>query len=180
MKSVEPPICYQSLIERFHECGGVLKFEFVDTSGDKRPAEDIHREAAQLALRALKARMDRQAEDLVRKYDGPPEHIWRMTIVDGWVPSGQPISLDQFFLGPTRYGPAPEDVAAGFTHAFNDPPYGLKDSDWLFSQMKSVIFRGFAEETEVWRWDTDGSNFFDEGKEWWGAFFWTCVLSRVK
>ena len=26
---------------------------------------------------------------------------------------------------------------------------------------------------EVYKWSTDSSNYFDEGKEWWGSFFWT-------
>lgn len=26
---------------------------------------------------------------------------------------------------------------------------------------------------EVYKWSTDSSNYFDEGKKWWGSFFWT-------
>jgi len=26
---------------------------------------------------------------------------------------------------------------------------------------------------EVYKWSTDSSNYFDEGKDWWGSFFWT-------
>ena len=30
----------------------------------------------------------------------------------------------------------------------------------------------------VMAWSTDWSNYFEAGKEWWGAFYWTILLEE--
>lgn len=72
----------------------------------------------------------------------------------------------------------------GFTQAFLDPPHGFSVSntildtgnyfinfcDFLFSDLNKI---------EIFKWNTDCSNYFDVGKEWWGTHFWT-VYNPIK
>ena len=66
----------------------------------------------------------------------------------------------------------------GFVYAFLDPPYSFMCGKTIFE--KGNFFLDFCRllftdisQTEVYMWSTDSSNYFDAGKEWWGAFFWT-------
>ena len=66
----------------------------------------------------------------------------------------------------------------GFVYAFLDPPYSFMCGKTIFE--KGNFFLDFCRllftdisQIEVYKWSTDSSNYFDEGKEWWGAFFWT-------
>ena len=66
----------------------------------------------------------------------------------------------------------------GFVYAFLDPPYSFMCGKTIFE--KGNFFLDFCRllftdisQIEVYRWSTDSSNYFDKGKEWWGAFFWT-------
>lgn len=66
----------------------------------------------------------------------------------------------------------------GFAHAFLEPPYSISVNksmhdtgsyflsicDFLFSDLDQIV---------VYKWSTDCSNYFDDGKEWWGCHFWT-------
>ena len=66
----------------------------------------------------------------------------------------------------------------GFVYAFLDPPYSFMNGKTIFE--KGNFFLDFCRllftdisQIEVYKWSTDSSNYFDAGKEWWGAFFWT-------
>lgn len=70
-----------------------------------------------------------------------------------------------------------EYFTQGYADAFSDPPY-LLESTWeetntLFLALNSYLFDNFQHEHEIYAWSTDWSNYFDAGKEWWGAFLWT-------
>lgn len=66
----------------------------------------------------------------------------------------------------------------GFVYAFLEPPYSFMCGKTIFE--KGNFFLDFCRllftdisQIEVYMWSTDSSNYFDAGKEWWGAFFWT-------
>ena len=66
----------------------------------------------------------------------------------------------------------------GFVYAFLDPPYSFMCGKTIFE--KGNFFLDFCRllftdisQIEVYKWSTDSSNYFNTGKEWWGAFFWT-------
>ena len=66
----------------------------------------------------------------------------------------------------------------GFVYAFLDPPYSFMCGKTIFE--KGNFFLDFCRllftdisQIEIYKWSTDSSNYFDAGKEWWGAFFWT-------
>jgi hypothetical protein len=68
--------------------------------------------------------------------------------------------------------------STGFTDAFLNPPYALKCGDTIYEQGKYFIdFCQFLftdlNNICIFKWGTDCSNYFDDGKEWWGTHFWT-------
>jgi hypothetical protein len=59
-----------------------------------------------------------------------------------------------------------------------NPPYALKCGDTIYEQGKYFIdFCQFLftdlNNICIFKWGTDCSNYFDDGKEWWGTHFWT-------
>lgn len=70
------------------------------------------------------------------------------------------------------------EVGEGFAYAFSEPPYGMssggpKDLNTLFHGLCFALFGGLSEDLNIYRWETDWSNYFDAGREWWGTFLWT-------
>ncbi|OAM26736.1 hypothetical protein A7P95_08230 [Eikenella longinqua] len=67
---------------------------------------------------------------------------------------------------------------SAFCHAFLNPPYPPQFGDSprevgeYFLQFCRQLF-GSLSNIEAYAWDTDCSNYFDDGREWWGAYFWT-------
>ena len=66
----------------------------------------------------------------------------------------------------------------GFVYAFLEPPYSFMCGKTIFE--KGNFFLDFCRllftdisQIEVYKWSTDSSNYFDDGKDWWGSFFWT-------
>jgi len=59
-----------------------------------------------------------------------------------------------------------------YWYAFLEPPYGVPYLTSDFIKFNDVLFP-FKENTEVYRWNDDFSNYFDDGKEWWGTGLWS-------
>lgn len=59
-----------------------------------------------------------------------------------------------------------------YWYAFLEPPYGVPYLASDFLQFNEVLFPN-KEDTEVYRWNDDFSNYFDAGKEWWGTGLWS-------
>lgn len=59
-----------------------------------------------------------------------------------------------------------------YWYAFLEPPYGTPYLTPDFEKFNDVLFPN-KEDTEVYRWNDDFSDYFDDGKEWWGTGFWT-------
>ena len=59
-----------------------------------------------------------------------------------------------------------------YWYAFLEPPYGTPYLKADFIRFNEILFPN-RQALEVYRWNDDFSNYFDAGKEWWGAFFWT-------
>ncbi|MCQ2471673.1 MAG: hypothetical protein MJ147_06515 [Clostridia bacterium] len=52
--------------------------------------------------------------------------------------------------------------------------YGKDD----FVKINDVLFPNGMETLEVYEWNTDWSNYFDDGHEWWGAACWS-IYDRI-
>ena len=59
-----------------------------------------------------------------------------------------------------------------YWYAFLEPPYGVPYLTSDFVKFNDVLFP-FKGNTEVYRWNDDFSNYFDDGKEWWGTGLWS-------
>jgi len=77
----------------------------------------------------------------------------------------------------------------GFVRALLDPPYSLSltadsaprpqyaNKHELVREVLGTFFGGrdgkLAGPLKITRWDSDWSNYFDQGNDWWGSYFWT-------
>ncbi len=75
--------------------------------------------------------------------------------------------------------------------ALLDPPYGIRLDGGEETAKKQLVHRflklvlgydavagSFEALPLVMAWSTDWSNYFEAGKEWWGAFYWTILLEE--
>lgn len=71
--------------------------------------------------------------------------------------------------------------AQGYAHALSDPPYGARTGQMgkLLEALNTELFSDF-QAVEIRQWSTDWADeYFNFGKEWWGAYWWT-VYNKVK
>lgn len=75
-------------------------------------------------------------------------------------------------------------ITQGYADAFLQPPYpfGNKHMSNLelgtyFLDINNFLFSDINQ-IEIFSWSTN-CNYFDDGKEWWGSFFWT-VYNPIK
>ncbi len=73
--------------------------------------------------------------------------------------------------------PGSDFMTDGYAEAFADPPYGLRVENsqataW-FNSINADLLGGLSDALEIRSWSTDWSTWFDDGREWWGAFLWT-------
>jgi len=59
-----------------------------------------------------------------------------------------------------------------YWYAFLEPPYGTSYLTSDFLHFNNVLFPN-REDTEVYRWNDDFSDYFDAGKEWRGTGLWS-------
>ena len=71
--------------------------------------------------------------------------------------------------GKALFAPVNSDPWLNYRKAFLCPPHGNPYNDRDFDRVNGVLFPGGPECLEVYRWTTDWSEYFDEGREWWGA-----------
>ncbi len=66
-----------------------------------------------------------------------------------------------------------------YWYAFWETPhpsgYGPDD----FRRVNSALFPEGTDELEVYEWTTDWSNYFDDGREWWGTACWSVYDKRM-
>lgn len=182
---------------------GVLDHRFFAVDGGP-PTPADHQEAAIDTVRAIgealpAASVWRVSVDEVAARAAAPEPIDAATFMGPLydIPSatlwlrGQERLLNHYFApgDPEEQAHArsiDREGALGYAHAFCDPPYGLSiprprrrdETAELFAAVVREIFGGFAEGHAVMRHGVDFSNYFDAGKEWWGAALWTFFEPR--
>jgi hypothetical protein len=72
----------------------------------------------------------------------------------------------------------------GYADAFLEPPHSFGSNPRTNAKMSNIDIGKFFLEYNaflfddinsiiVYSWQTDCSSYFDDGKEWWGSFFWT-------
>ncbi len=71
--------------------------------------------------------------------------------------------------GKALFAPANADDWLNYRRAFLGPPQGVPYTDGDFDRVNAVLFPGGPEGLEAYRWTTDWSEYFDEGREGWGS-----------
>ena len=73
---------------------------------------------------------------------------------------------------------AREMPSSAFCHAFLNPPYPAhfgqtaRETGEYFLDFCRQLF-GSLDHIETYAWNTDCSDYFADGREWWGTYFWT-------
>lgn len=90
-------------------------------------------------------------------------------------------SIEDFFYdgnssweiwGNTRVRKTPSHIT--YWWAFFEPPYGVPYSKEDFRKINHSLFPvQFRSDLEIYSWNNDFSNYFDDGKEWWGTALWS-------
>lgn len=62
-----------------------------------------------------------------------------------------------------------KEYSVSYWRAFLMPPHGNSYTDDDFVRINSVLFPNGTDGLEVYEWSTDWSDYFAEGREWWGA-----------
>ena len=58
--------------------------------------------------------------------------------------------------------------------AFSDQPYPTTYSKEDFYKINDLLFPiQFRNELEIYIWNDEFSNYFDDGKDWWGTALWS-------
>jgi len=77
--------------------------------------------------------------------------------------------------------PTRKHANGSFTDAYLDPPYGLSgtpaERNAAFFDALDLLFDGLRGDCTIHRWSDAASNYFDDGREWWGTHFWTVHAS---
>lgn len=84
------------------------------------------------------------------------------------------------------------DLGENFTYAFLEPPHRLSrsypdggprltnlDKQAIYFETIDRLFGGLPDDCVIFRWSDDASNYFDDGKEWWGTFFYTVYAPQI-
>lgn len=90
---------------------------------------------------------------------------------------GEKINLSDFLFSPSSEDNKAEKSGSNnayipYWRAFLKPPHGTPYHISDFVDFNGILFPN-KDTVEVYQWNNDFSNYFDEGKEWWGTGFWT-------
>lgn len=65
--------------------------------------------------------------------------------------------------------------------AFFEPPYGVPYTKQDFHKINYSLFPiQFRNDLEIYSWNDDFTNYFDDGKEWWGTALWSVYDKWMK
>ncbi len=85
-----------------------------------------------------------------------------------------------FFEGNNGYSLSPKEAGKteipdkmNYYLAFFDPPYGTDYTLQDFRKINQVLFPVSQEDLEIYEWNDEFSDYFDDGKDWWGTALWS-------
>jgi len=180
MHEFSPDAELAALLVRFREIGGVVDYVLL-RSGVLPAPPQFHKAAALAGIAAIDRRLESWAVSHASE-EYPAEGFFRLEWDESKL-SGGPVSFTTFW-GTDDVKPKPIGQHAwsipdvdGYKTAFFHPPYGLRGPDHekegLFDGINAFVLGSDPTACEIFSWSTDWSNYFDAGKEWWGAFYWT-------
>ena len=75
----------------------------------------------------------------------------------------RPVSVDELFA------PLNDNGKLNYRKAFLKPPHTNNYGDTDFDKINKALFPNGTDGLEIYEWTTDWSEYFDEGREWWGT-----------
>lgn len=157
MKELTEDKFYTILAEKYD----VLQLDYVLLSfdGDYRGG-DSHKEAVAEAISVL-GRRTRVGNRLNPSPFSLREEEMR----------GAEYDREAFFRTGRKEG---DDPYMTYWRAFIDPPYGVPYSEEDFNKLNHALFPvQFRDDLEIYCWNDDFSDYFDDGREWWGNALWS-------
>ncbi|MEM9216428.1 MAG: hypothetical protein AAGD25_19035 [Cyanobacteria bacterium P01_F01_bin.150] len=71
----------------------------------------------------------------------------------------------------------------GYVYSFLEPPYALRgtlqEKQAYFRDVERLLFECFDPNATIFQWNNESSSYFDAGKEWWGAYFYTYAMPNT-
>lgn len=175
------------LLEEFDAAGGALDYIFLE-SEDQEVAHTRHHGAALAGIRQIDRSLKQWAA-----LNASDEHPIEMFFQLRWDEAklvGEPVDFSTFWGNDDAEAKRTSDLAwsipevDGYKTAFFNPPHGLekspKERAELFASINRYVLGTDPEHAEIFSWSTDWSNYFDDGHEWWGAFYWTIRPANSK
>jgi len=180
MRLLDPDDGLAFLLAAYEKAGGVLHYVLVEVDTDLS-GELLHRRAAVLGMAAIDVRIEEQFRSCAP--NGQLSESRFRVLWDETKARGELIPFVEFW-GTDDIEPQPISASAsalperdGYKPAFFHPPYplgiGLTAAKALFKEINRLLLGEVPDQNEIYAWSTDWSNYFDDGLEWWGAFYWT-------
>lgn len=147
------------------DIGVVLDYVFIKNSDNLNDQYEIHKNVAIYGMQILKERLENYFIELFGRHpELYNEEVIKIKIHEEDI-FGDQVSYTTFW------------GANDYQNAFFEPPHGLsgtfKDQRDLFERINEIIFMAEIEQIEIYSWSDGWSNYFDDGKEWWGTYYWT-------
>ncbi|KAF1053139.1 MAG: hypothetical protein GAK43_01562 [Stenotrophomonas maltophilia] len=168
-----------ALRERLEQAGYVFDFVVQAVDEYQAPGEAQHREALAALFEAIQARAQRWQRQLIEREPKYAQHVWPDLSAD--LTQARAQALDATAIA------ALVQEGGALCRAFRDPPYGtpLQVSD--FREWLQALRLHPEDPVQVFDWVGDPdinpgrsgwSDYFDDGKEWWGIWCLTIYNPR--
>ena len=122
--------------------------EYPDIVVDYRIVNDVQYSGYASHHEALKSAYDTFGEE----WEGNPDKA-----------AGKATPAEEIFSSNYREG------KLNYRKAFLYPPHKTSYNGKDFARVNTALFPNGTAELEVYEWDTDWSDYFDDGREWWGT-----------
>jgi len=168
MKELTEDKIYKMLVEEYDE----LLLDYVVLSFEEEYlGAQSHKKAVIAAIEALNSR-----GRVGNHYEHQPFFVNESEMCGEEYPT-------EYFFSENRHVSAPENVFRYMTYreAFFDPPYGVPYSADDFHKINDTLFPPQSrDELEIYCWNDGFSNYFDDGKDWWGTALWSVYDRAMK
>lgn len=161
-------------LEYLSEIGCVIKYYIFDWNGNNSPSEAIHRlSIVKSFIEISNEENEHRHKFLERGYEYIGDVNYSQNYSDM---TATKISYNELLNDPNDGNS--EYYTKGYRSAFLKPPHDLllhkkiNQSEFFIDATNKII--GMEYEIElILKWNTDWTDYFDDGKECWGAHLWT-------
>ncbi|MES2820593.1 MAG: hypothetical protein V4812_16605 [Pseudomonadota bacterium] len=180
LQAVRDPQLKQ-LRERLRLAGCVFEFEAYHLPTPGVAGEDLHRQALAGLFAKLQLEREHWRQRMVSRHAIPDPHLPPALRVE--LEQARPASLDPHAIGQLRRTHDWQKGQVPLFSAFRNPPYGTRPGEdemvTLFHDWLDLLGLRAGESVQVLDWvgeahrdpdRSDWSNYFDDGKDWWGVW----------